>query len=416
MRPLLQAAFATTLLLSSCRTPNAGPALPRLGQWRLELDLNGNTLPVTFTFEPRDSALVMLLHNSTETITVSDLDIHGDSISIRMPLFDSEFRGKLVGDSSITGSWHNYLKGPDYRIPFRALAGNKPRFTPSATHSVDLSGTWRGHFSPQTADAYNALGEFQTGPDGVVSGTFMTETGDYRYLEGRAVGDSLLLSSFDGSHAFLFKAVLRNDTLHGDYLSGTHWREPWFAVRDASYSLRDPDSLTTLREGYDMVDFSFTDTDGRVVSSSDKTYRGKPLMVQIMGSWCPNCVDETRLLNEVYTKYHERGLEVLAIAFEKYEDPEVALRGLRRFKETLGVQYPLLYGGSASKEEASRKLPFLDRLMSYPTCIFIDRSGVVRRIRTGFYGPGTGAHYDHYKSNLDQFITSLLDEPLEAKH
>ena len=377
----------------------------------MELDLNGPALPFTFELAKSDSgAWTMHVHNSIEDIAVTDIDLRGDTIQVRMPLFDSEFKGSVVSDSVIVGRWYNYLKGPDYSIPFRAVASGAGRFPGVAAPGFDITGSWRTHFSSGTADAYNAVGDFVQDPAGLVSGTFMTETGDYRFLEGVVRGDSLMMSCFDGSHAFLFLAQLHGDTLHGRYMSGVHWQEPWVAVRDSAYSLRDPDSLTTLREGYSMVDFRFPDTDGGVVSSADALFRGKPLMVQIMGSWCPNCVDETRLLNEVYDKYHGEGLEVLAIAFEKYEDPDKATTALRRFKSTLGVRYPVLYGGLASKEEAGSKLPFLDHLMSYPTCIFIDRRGVVRRIRTGFYGPGTGEHYEHYKRNLDDFIEVLLSE------
>lgn len=133
-------------------------------------------------------------------------------------------------------------------------------------------------------------------------------------------------------------------------------------------------------------------------------------MVQVMGSWCPNCVDETRLLGEMFAEFHARGLEVIAIAFEKYDDPEHAREQLRRFASGLSVAYPILYAGKANKEEASGKLPFLDHVMSYPTCIFIDRTGKVRRIRTGFYGPGTGVHYENYVRNLRSYLDGLLTE------
>lgn len=410
MRALFPSLLAA-LVLASCRGEKKPAPEPRQGVWRMELDLNGPRLPFTFELAKTDStAWTMHVHNSAEDIAVTDVELRGDTIHMRMPLFDSEFKGVVVNDSTITGRWHNYLKGPEYSIPFHAVAGKKARFPGASEASANITGAWRTHFSAGTPDAYNAIGDFRQDDTGMVSGTFMTETGDYRYLEGVMHGDSLLLSCFDGSHAFLFQAVLRGDSLHGRYMSGVHWQEPWVAVRDANYELRDPDSLTTLREGYSMVDFRFPDLEGNMIARSDAAFSGKPMMVQIMGSWCPNCVDEARLLNEVYGKYHDRGLEILAIAFEKYEDPDQAIGALTRFKKTLGVQYPVLYGGAASKEVAGRKLPFLDHLMSYPTCIFIDRNGVVRRIRTGFYGPGTGEHYEHYKQNLDVFIETLLAE------
>ena len=382
----------------------------RSGPWRLALDLNGQELPFLFDLRHDTSGYHLLLHNGEEKIVVDDILLSGDSVHIRMPLFDSEFRGVLKGDSSVTGLWCNYLQGPDYRVPFSATAGASPRFAKRSTGATaSLNGQWEVHFSPGSEDAYDALGLFRMEKD-LLTGTFGTETGDYRFLEGTMEGDSLRLSCFDGSHAFLFKAVLRNDSLIGRYWSGIHWREPWVAVRNPDFRLRDPDSLTFLKEGHDMVDFTFPTIDGGTVSPTDKDHAGRVQMVQVMGSWCPNCVDETMLLDELYDTYHHKGLEVMAIAFEKNPDPTKAVAALKRFRDKLGVKYPIAYAGEASKENSSAQLPFLNHLMSYPTCIFIDKAGKVRRIRTGFYGPGTGEHYLNYKRNLDSFIQQLLAE------
>lgn len=351
----------------------------------------------------------LVIQNAGERIAVEDVAVTSDSIHIRMPLFESEFHGALVGDTLMHGLWRNPLKGDDYTIPFEAHAGAGTRFPhQSAAHASSFTGNWQVRFSPGTADAYNAVGAFQSAPDGSVEGTFMTETGDYRYLAGSANGDSLWLSCFDGTHAFLFGAALRGDSLHGRFWSGKHWQEPWVAVRNNAYHLRNPDSLTFLRQGHERIEFRFPDTEGREHSPQDSAYAGKPLLVQIMGTWCPNCLDESILLREMHERFGPQGLRVLAIAFEKQNDPQRAVEGLVRYKESLGIPYPILYGGRASKEEASAALPFLDRLISYPTCIFIDRQGRVRRIRTGFYGPGTGKHYEDYKRQLVEYLNQLV--------
>lgn len=383
----------------------------------MELDLNGHSLPFQLDLTHNDSSTwTAHIHNASEDIVVQDIVLNHDTFLMRMPLFDSEFRGIVRNDSVIDGFWHNHLKGPDYRIAFTARAGQTHRFPGAANGLADVNGPWEVHFSRGTDDAYNAIGLFEQHNEGSLTGTFVTETGDYRFLEGAVHNDSMRLSCFDGSHAFLFSAALRGDSLVGRYWSGTHWEEPWVAYRNPEYRLRDPDSLTFLKEGYDMVDFRFPDLDGKPVSPSDARYKGKVLMVQVMGSWCPNCVDETRLLNELYAAYADKGLAVIAVAFEKYPEEEKAIAGLKRFKKALGVDYPIVYGGLASKEKAAEKLPFLDHVMSYPTCIFVDRSGVVRRIRTGFYGPGTGAHYENYRRNLHLFVEQLLAEPeVQAK-
>jgi hypothetical protein len=68
----------------------------------------------------------------------------------------------------------------------------------------------------------------------------------------------------------------------------------------------------------------------------------------------------------------------------------------------------------SGKGRASAQLPFLNHVMSFPTCIFVDRKGKVRRIHTGFYGPGTGRYYEAYKSDLYAFVQQLLNEPAGA--
>jgi thiol-disulfide isomerase/thioredoxin len=411
-RSFIPALCTTIVLLAGC-TNSTAPAGEELqleqGPWLLQLDLGEVCLPVTFEHVRTNDTSHVVVHNGLERITVDDIERRGDSLFVRMPLFDSQFMARIVDATTLEGYWYNYLRGTDYRIPFMAKAGMRERFTTANGAPGQVAGNWRTRFDHLSEKAYDALGLFQQ--DGHrVTGTFGTETGDYRYLDGVMRGDSLFLSSFDGSHAFLFHAALRNDSLRGRFWSGNHWEVPWVAVRDPHFQLRDPDSLTTLREGYDMVGFSFPGIDGDTVDTNDPHLAGKVVVVQVMGSWCPNCVDETRLLNEFHASMHGDGLEVIALAFEKYPDPERAMEALRQFRDKLQVPYAIAYAGLANKETAVQQLPFLDHILSFPTSIFIDRQGKVRRIRTGFYGPGTGEHYINYKRNLERFLQQLLAE------
>ncbi len=396
--------------LWGCTGPEQqGKDEPVTGNWRVEMDINGHPLPFVMDLLKKGSEWSVIVENGEERIAVDDIRFSGDSIFIRMPLYDSEFKG-LYRNGEILGHWYNHLKGPSYKIPFKASVGEQERFDTSIPPAKDVSGTWEVHFSEGEEKAYNAIGVFEQLEDGLTHGTFITETGDYRFLEGRVQGDSLKLSSFDGSHAFLFTAAISDTGMEGQFWSGTHWKEPWRAVRNPDFALRNPDSLTFLREGHTMVDFKFPDLNGDLVSPSDPRFKGKPLMIQVMGSWCSNCVDETRLLNEFYQEYNDRGLEVIALAFEKYEDTTKAIAGLKRYRDVLGVPYPILYGGMANKEVAMTKLPFLDHMMSYPTCIIVDHTGKVRRIHTGYYGPGTGAHHTAFRRELRSFLERLLLE------
>ncbi len=420
MRAFYALALSSALLCGCAATqPADTPITARTGTWRIDLDLRNapDAAPVNLPFlvdlSKDSTGMHMTVQNGEERIAVDDIVQRNDSLFIRMPLFDSEFKGVLRNDSTYTGYWYNYLKGTDYRIPFLAQAGPSQRVNVAATPVADISGNWECHFASGTPDAYPALGIFRA-DNGRVTGTFCTETGDYRFLDGGFSGDSLQLSAFDGSHAFLFTAKLRNDSLIGRFYSGIHGQEPWVAVRNNAFKLGDPDSLTHLKEGHDMVEFSFPSIDGGVVASSDARFKDHVMMVQVMGSWCPNCMDETLLLDEMYAAYHDKGLDVVALAFERNTDPVKAVEALKQYRDRLNVRYDILYAGTSAKEVASTRLPFLDHIMSYPTCIFIDRAGKVRRIRTGFYGPGTGEHYENYKRNLRAFLEELLAEQPKA--
>lgn len=409
-------ALIALVAIASCSIRSGDQREPRLGTWRVELELLDRTLPFEWVLQRSDSAWVARIRNAAEEIVIRDVRFHADSFMLRMPLFDSEFKGILVNDSTIEGFWHHRLKGPDHRIPFKAMAGVEQRFPGQHDGRGAFAGKWETHFSKGTKDAYGAIGLFDQHPGGHITGTFITETGDYRFLEGVVHQDSMQLSSFDGSHAFLFAARLHADSMVGRFWSGDHWQEPWVAYRNTSYELRHPDSLTFMREGHTVADFKFPDLEGDPVSPHDERFRGKVLVLQVMGSWCANCVDETVALKSFYDTYAERGLEVIAIAFEKYADPQKAIDGLKRFRKELGVKYPIVYAGMASKQQAAEKLPFLNHILSYPTCVFIGRNGQVRRIRTGFYGPSTGQHHVAYINELRAFIERLLAEPVPVSY
>jgi thiol-disulfide isomerase/thioredoxin len=253
-----------------------------------------------------------------------------------------------------------------------------------------------------------AVGEFSQSHD-VVTGTFLTDTGDHRFLAGQVQGDVLHLSTFDGAHAYLYQAKLGPDgSLSGEYWSGLAYHEKWTAVRDAGASLPDAYKLTALRGGAKEFDFAFPDLQGNMVSSKDPKFRGKVLIVALAGSWCPNCHDEAAFLAPLYNDYRAKGLEVVSLMFEHFGDFPHAAEATLRFRQHYGIEYTTLIAGISDKDDAAKKLPSLDRVYAFPTTIFIDRKGQVRKIHTGFSGPATGEHYtqfvDEVKATLDQLL------------
>jgi hypothetical protein len=74
------------------------------------------------------------------------------------------------------------------------------------------------------------------------------------------------------------------------------------------------------------------------------------------------------------------------------------------------ISYPVLLGGYNRDQHPKDVFPMLDKIMSYPTTIFLDKNDHVRKIHTGFYGPGTGKYYEEYKNKTESFIEGLLKE------
>ena len=390
------------------------PALVE-GDWLLEFQLTEtNSAPVNVIITKNDTSYDVVFSNAAEKITSKSVIIDGDNITIHDPLFNTWFEGKIINATRIEGHW--YKSSKEYAIPFIALHGKVSRFKiPEGLKetNVNITGKWEVDFSKNNSeDHYKAIGQFQQ-VDDYVTGTFMTETGDYRFLEGNMYNNNLYLSCFDGSHLFLFKATLVHGKLTGAFWSGSHWEEPWVASRNKTFELSNPDSLTYLKEGYTELAFSFPNTNGDTISLTDEKYQDKVVIVNIMGPWCPNCKDETAYLAELYSKYNDKGLEIIALSFDKSEEFESASANIIKIQEHFGANYDFLIAGKANKIAAAEALPMLNHIMSYPTSIFIDRKGNIQKIRTGFNGPGTGSYYTRYIEHTNDFVAMLLAEQIK---
>ena len=415
MMRIFIAAFFLTLVVTACNEPeatiNKGQEL-KVGKWLFELQIPQATLPFEAQLSRSDSGYSLIIMNAKERIRAKQTLLQNDSIVFLMPYFHSHIHLSILNDSAAVGYWIDQSRGPDYKIGLRAQYHEKgSRFsTGAADNTLSIGGSWKVTFSPGKEGESLAMGIFQQ-QAGVVTGTFLTETGDYRFLEGNIDGNIMKLSCFDGSHAFLFTAEINDEgRLTGDFWSGSHWKEDWVGVRDTSFSLTHPDSITNYKDSNSIYALTFMDLNGGDYSFSSDDLKSKVLIVQIMGSWCPNCADESHLFSLLYEKYKNEGLEVIGVAYERMNNTEDALKQLRYYKESIGANYPILYGGNASKKEAAEDFYMLDDITSFPTALFIDRKGQIRKIHTGFYGPGTGKYYDNYKKEMVEFLEILLLE------
>ncbi len=406
--------FTLAFVLASCSLPeqnSSSPSTLSVGKWRATLELQGQVLPFTFELKEvgnssSDTSRIyeLYLENAEEKLQVDEVYLEGDSVRIPMHIFDTEIIAKNGGDRWV-GYWKkNYEE--DYQLPFEAQLGDDHRFVQTTEEvTVEVGGKWAVQFDD---DSLSSVGIFKQ-QGNRATGSFLTATGDYRFLEGNVVNDELLLSTFDGEHAFLFKAKIQDDgSLKGDFWSGSHYHTTWTAQRDENAALADVNSLTYLKENYDRLAFTFPDLQGDSVSLTDPKYEDKVVLVQIFGTWCPNCMDETKFLTDWYNKNQDRGVEIVGLAYEQKNDFNYAQRRVQKMVNKLDVGYDFLIAGVSDKEKAAETLPMLNRIMSFPTLIYIDRDGEVANIHTGFSGPGTGEYYAEFVEEFNERMDTLL--------
>ena len=398
--------FLVMMLFFSCKTKESNDL--KLGVWRAELQVTPDEV-LPFVFEVT-SPQSLKIFNADEVILVNDITYSNDTIVFKTPVFEGYVEA-VINNGSLKGSF--IKESLDRVVPFSAEFGNSNRFS-SETHDArqNVDGNWEVVFSPDVeADRYIAKGIFKQNGN-KVTGTFRTTTGDYRYLEGVLDGNTMKLSTFDGAHAFLFTAKIKGGTMEGMFYSGNHWQEPFNGQRNESYELPDANDLTFLKEGYDTLEFSFPDAEGDIVSLSDDRFKNKVVVVQVMGTWCPNCLDESKYYSEYYNTTNNKDVEFVALAFEYAKTKEKAFQSIKRLKEGLGINYPMLLAqyGTSDKAKAQEKLPMLNHVLSYPTSIFIDKKGKVRKIHTGFNGPATGDEYTEFKTEFTTFVEALVNE------
>ena len=381
------------------------------GWWHAALHrTDGRNIVFNFEWKKEKSKEGWYIRNASERIRVSDIKHTGDSIIVQMPVFESQFR-VVYSDNKLQGVW---IKGGSVKtqvVAFTAEPGSG-RFPVTKTTTQNIAGRWSAEFLSNKITE-PAVAEFkQTGNQ--LTGTFLNPTGDYRYLEGVITKDSLFLSCFDGGHAFLFTARIESDKKisGGWYYSGANVKQEWKAVKDAAAKLPADAAAMYLRPGEDHLDFTFNDLEGKPVSINDKQFKNKVVVVQIMGSWCPNCMDETAYLSDYYNKNKQRGIEIISLAYEYSTDRERSVKSLQKFQQRFNVQYPMLITGVSVNDSlrTEKTLPQLTSIKFFPSSVILDKKGKVRKLDTAFNGPATGEHYLEYKKEFEMTIENLLKE------
>lgn len=376
----------------------------RTGHWLLSFDIDPDQNIQVHQQGNIDTLGNWILFNGSEAIHTR-ISSDDSLIYIELPYFNSYLSAIRTSSDSMYGHWYRPDRGEDYKIPFTASHQSNTFLSRSTSINTEPE-RYAVRFSPDTPNEYPAVGQFAIDDD-MITGTFLTETGDYRFLEGREEGENYILQCFDGSHLFLFQFSIQDDSLTGVFRSGNTWKEPFKGVKDPNAKLRDPFMITHLIDDRPL-EFTAIGLDGEMETFSPERWANSLSVVQIFGSWCPNCLDESRFLAELAERYKGESLNIYGIAFERGNDFQTSSLRLQRYARELQLPYSLYLGGTASKGEAHKLFPMLNSITSFPTTLLVDQRGKIVLIQTGFSGPGTGDEYLKYTQQFEDSLNRYL--------
>lgn len=374
-----------------------------VGPWRASLDLAGGELKFSMSIKRAPEGWTGQICNAADCRAFSRIQMVGDSLVFELADYAATISAVVTRDS-LVGNYHNVGRRGPRTIPFRAKRGTwgavlAPR---------KLIGDWDAFFQG-TVEATPRILRFKNGSRGL-EGTIISNSGDYGQFWGGVLGDSFAIAHFDGSFVYLLAGRQSGDTLRGVFHAGLRSQTPFVAVRSTGKPHLTPPTEVVRADSGSPLAFSFPDLSGGVLSSSDPRFKGKVVLIDIFGTWCPTCHDAAPSLVQLYRDYHGRGLEIVGLAFEAIGDTAIDAPLVRRYRDKFGIPFPLLLGGVSDQDAVSAALPQLRGAIAFPTTIFVGRDGRVRQIHAGFYGPATGAQHLAVVREFRRRVEELLGE------
>jgi len=404
MKQFIKQILSATIILLIALQASAQSFIPE-GQWRgVFHNTNGTDVPFNFEVKGKSAATAKVyLVNGEEHFVAGQVTQKNDSLFIAFDQFDNELALK-IGDKQLSG----VLRKKDHSgraTPVDATFGETYRFADNGEKpTADISGTYDVVFKSRGGEE-KKVGLFKQKGNKLYA-TFMSITGDSRFLEGVVQGNKFYLSSFIGGGAGYYTGIVDAS----GQLTGNAGGQPFTATRNAGAALPDPYKLTYLKDGYTGFDFSLPDDEGNKVSLKDEKFKNKVTIVTIGGTWCPNCIDEAGFVAPWYKKNKSRGVEVVGVQFERKTDLAYVKPAMENFKKRFGIEYTEVFGGLADKKAVAESFPALNTFLSFPTILFIDKKGNVDKIYTGFTGPATGIYYKQFIKEFNDEVDKLLKE------
>lgn len=370
------------------------------GIWKLELQIQEKAIPFKLEFKEENQ---VVLHNGVEAI---ELKYKEDTKTKQITIDVLNFDASLVlrkQDNILKGFWVKYNRTPEYKVSIfgmKLITPKKVDYTEIDKLPTKWKITLEGE-QPEEAILLFSKKETKT------YASILTQTGDYRYLTPKLKDKKLILTGFDGSFAFYIEGNLTNSSYSGDLFSGMSWKQAFKATPNESFELPNPEAITSFTGDIKKLKFEALDSNKKSVLKFQKDHI---TILQIFGSWCPNCIDETRFIQKWRKLNPNKNVDFNLISFERSPDKFHALRQIQKAIVQYEIDYPVYIGGYTKDDKIQTVLPGLENFISFPTTIFIDKKGKVRKVHAGFSGPATGKYYDRFVEEFNLFVDKLLAE------
>lgn len=377
------------------------------GRWSATINVKGTIVPFRMDFAGSGREISGSFFNGKEKITSDSGQFKDGLLELNFDAYAAQLKAVLK-DGSLKGQ---YVRAANLTVPFEAkryIADNV-----SSSNVPRISGNWEIQRHNKSGAVANLLVVRQSGAhvDAVISRV----DGDSGSIDGVYKDGKFVLGHFDGARPVLLEIVPAADgslniIQNGDIKMVAY--RPSAARAKGLAPPVDPAQHTHLKDPAEPFHFSFPDLNDNIVSNKDARFRGKVVLVTIMGSWCPNCHDEAPFLESLYRKYHSRGLEIVALSFEEGDQLTNPVR-LKAFVKQYAIDYPVLLAGEP--EQLAAKIPQAVNLDAFPTTFFLDRNGRVQSVHAGFSGVVTGDLYTQLTHETTETIEHLLAEKTSAE-
>lgn len=380
------------------------PELPKL--WNATITVNEVEIPFRFELSVKGPQVTGSFFNGDDRVQSTSGVFQDGKLTLDFAHYASRLEAKWDG-ATLSGTYGRLGRTGN---GFRASAFSASVIEPGEVPSI--AGQWEIPVkSPKGEAAWRFLVR-QSGTE--VSATILRVDGDTGTLSGSYRNGKFVLSHFSGARPNLLEVKVNSD---GTLALLQNGKTSYSAVKSNEARAKglpepaDPSRWTSLSDPSQPLHFSAPDLNGKLVTEQDARFQGKVVLVNITGSWCPNCHDEAPFLAELYRKYHKQGLEIVALSFEEAEQLKDPVR-LRAFLKTYGIEYTVLVVGEPGELKA--KLPQAVNLNTWPATFFVGRDGLVRGAHAGFASKATGEEHQRTRAEFEHNIEKLLAERVSA--